>query len=171
MVAVQQSRAPVRESGAPGRGSRCSLGPRAAPPPQLLEQGAAALLCYPPRVAPGKRAWLHSPSGPGGGARGQRGPSLPSFLSRSALPAGTRVLPRGEALGPHVAACHLKVTSPGLPPFHSFPVRVGRGVRWYLLCAELKVCDLQRKSHLLPPAHNLPNPGEIQEEALMMEGW
>ena len=79
--------------------------------------------------------------------------------------------PRGEALGPHVAACHLKVTSPGLPPFHSFPVRVGRGVRWYLLCAELKVCDLQRKSHLLPPAHNLPNPGEIQEEALMMEGW
>lgn len=27
------------------------------------------------------------------------------------------------------------------------------------------------KATSVPPAHNLPNPGEIQEEALMMEGW
>ena len=53
---------------------------------------------------------------------GQRGPSLPSFLSKSALPAGTRALPRGEALGPAWlrASCRSHLLG---RPIHPFPVR------------------------------------------------
>ena len=80
----------------------------------------AALLCYPHRGR-------FLGKGPGFIHRG--GPSLPSFLSKSAPPARTCVLPHGEALGPRTRGCmppagHI----PSGTPIHSFPVGVEKGV-------------------------------------------
>lgn len=106
-----------------------------------------------------------------GGGRAER--AISAILSLQICPSCRDPCPpTWGSPGPRVAACQLQVTSPGAPPFTPFLLgRRGRGVRRYLLCAELKVCNLRRKSPLLPPAHNLPDPREIQEEALMIEGW
>ena len=173
MVAVQQSRAPVRVSGAPGRGSRCSLGPRAAPPPQLLEQGGAALLCCPPRVVPGKRAWLHSPQGPGGGGAGEGreghlchhfSPNLPFLRGPVPSHVGKPWAPRGCV----PAAGHISWGA----PIHPFPVREeGEGCQVVPSLCRAQGVQLTEEKPPLPPARNLPDPREIQEEALMTEGW
>lgn len=162
----------MRESQGPWAGKQMQLRAPGSTSPAAARSRRGSLALLSPRVAPGKRAWLHSPPGPGGGGAGQER-AISAILSLQILPflRGPRVLPRGGALGPHVAACHLSHISWGCP-LSSFPVRVGEGLGGTFSVQEAQAVQLTEEkatSCLLLP--NLPNPGEIQEEALMMEGW
>ena len=101
-----------------------AVGSGAVPLPQLLEQGGAALPCYP--------SWAVLCKGPGFIYRmdkGYIGPSLPSFFSKATPSDRDPHPPHVEPLHLCVATCHLQVTCPQGSPFIPFPLKWNRSIR------------------------------------------
>lgn len=95
------------------------------------------------------------------GGKGQMGPSLPSFLSKSVPPVGTCVLPRGKPWVP--AQLHATCRSHPLgTPIHSFPIGVEERGSAVPAASTAQGVPLTEEKPPSAPARKCPFLGEVR---------
>lgn len=157
VVAVQQSRAWVRVRG-PWVGKQMQFRPQSSPSPTAAGAGRGSLALLAPKGGSWEKGLASLTVG---GGKGQMGPSLPSFLSKSVPPVGTCVLPRGKPWVP--AQLHATCRSHPLgTPIHSFPIGVEERGSAVPAASTAQGVPLTEEKPPSAPARKCPFLGEVR---------